>query len=150
MFRFLVCAPDRLMGTSGGPYSGGRMDARGRHALRGANLQLDGQNRRLRMGLIGLMVALGLAVWLVSAEVHRGWRLLLFFPFFSAAIGAWQGLYRTCPNLAAKGIREDPCGRTKRVISQQERMASRHLGRCVLTGSFLTAALATLLVVALP
>lgn len=126
------------------------MDIRANQPLRGSNLRLDGQNSRLRFGLAGLVVALAISVWLVSAGVDRGWRLLLFFPFFLAATGAWQGLYRTCPGHAAKGVREREHGQTTRVVAPDEVVASRCLARRVLWGSVLTSVCATMLVVVLP
>lgn len=126
------------------------MDARANQPLRGSNLQLEGQNSRLRMGLAGLVVALAIAVWLVGSDVDRTWRLLLFFPFFFAAMGAWQGLYRTCPGNVSKGICEEDGGQTKRVISPDEIEAARGLARCVLVGATVTSAIATLLVVVVP
>jgi len=50
---------------------------------------------RLRTGVVALSLALGLAVSLVHFQVAWGYRLLLFLPFFLAANGFFQALYRT-------------------------------------------------------
>jgi hypothetical protein len=42
-----------------------------------------------------LTIALAVAVLLVKTEVHVAWRVLLALPFFMAANGFYQGLYKT-------------------------------------------------------
>jgi hypothetical protein len=59
------------------------------------NLDAAGTTRRLRAGVMALAVALGIAVVMAKADVSVGYRLLLFLPFFAAANGFFQGLYRT-------------------------------------------------------
>lgn len=120
-------------------------------ALCGANLETYGQNGRLRMGVfflaVGLVMALGFEVYGAS----RGWRLSLFVPFFMGAFGAFQGLYRTCPTLAAKGTREGVApGNEERVINSADVERSRRLSRKVLAFSLINAVLATSVFVFLP
>lgn len=50
---------------------------------------------RLRTGVVALGAALALAVALVYLQVAWNYRLLLFLPFFVAASGFFQALYRT-------------------------------------------------------
>lgn len=50
---------------------------------------------RLRGGVVALAVALAIGVILVYLSVPWGYRLLLFVPFFVAANGFFQALYRT-------------------------------------------------------
>ncbi len=59
------------------------------------NLDVPGTSRRLRFGVIALAVALAIAVAMAKADVSIGYRLLLILPFFAAASGFFQGLYRT-------------------------------------------------------
>ena len=59
------------------------------------NLSDEGQNRRLRGGVIALGVALTLAVLMLKLGAPVYLRLLLVGPFFSAANGLFQGLHRT-------------------------------------------------------
>ena len=42
-----------------------------------------------------LTVGLAMAVIFVKAQIHIGYRALLFVPFLLAANGFYQGLYRT-------------------------------------------------------
>lgn len=42
-----------------------------------------------------LAVGLAMAVILVKAQLHLGYRAFLFVPFLLAANGFYQGLYRT-------------------------------------------------------
>lgn len=120
-----------------------------RQALCGANLRAGGQNARLRMGIIMLTVALLLSVVLVRADVSKAWRALLFVPFFMASMGAWQGLYRTCPMMVRHGRRETEDGEV-RVADPEQVRGARKLAFRVLLGSVCTALLSTALVTALP
>jgi hypothetical protein len=123
---------------------------RSRQPLCGANLQDHGQNSRLRMGIVALTVALGAAVLVVQADLPRLWRALLFVPFFFAAFGAWQGLYRTCPGMVMKGARETQEGDEVRVADPEQTRGARRLAARVMLGSVVTAACATALVAVLP
>ena len=123
---------------------------RSRQPLCGANLEDHGQNTRLRMGIIALALALGAAVAVVEADLSRAWRCVLFIPFFFAAFGAWQGLYRTCPGMVLKGARETIEGEEVRVADPERVRAARSLATKVLAGAFVSAACATALVAVLP
>ncbi|MEL7368024.1 MAG: hypothetical protein AAFN74_03860 [Myxococcota bacterium] len=117
----------------------------------GTNLKTKGQNYRLRMGVIMLGVSLLATVLLVQADFHRAWRAVLFLPFFMAAFGAWQGLFRTCPGLAMKGVRESACGGCdERIGHAKELVVARHLARQVLLGAIVTAVFSTFVVVLIP
>ncbi len=107
-----------------------------------ANLESAGQSSRMRLGIIALAVALGGVLALQALEAPRAFRLLLFVPFFLTLFGATQALYRTCPSLAARGVRE-VCGGEEPVARASERQRSRQLGHRVLWLSALGAALAT-------
>lgn len=118
----------------------------------GANLGARGQNVRLRLAVLSLAVALGACVVMTRLdEVPRVYRLVTFVPFFFAAFGATQGLFRTCPRHSQKGTRE---GEDGIVLPHQGNWrcvkASRHLAARVLASSLLAATLATSLVYALP
>jgi len=62
---------------------------------RRGNLSERAAARRLRFGLLALAVALAAAVALAKTHFDPTWRLSLFVPFFFAAGGFYQGLYRT-------------------------------------------------------
>lgn len=120
-------------------------------ALCGANLETYGQNGRLRMGVFFLAIGLAMALGFEVYGASRGWRLSLFIPFFMGAFGAFQGLYRTCPSLAAKGTREGVGpGNEERVINSADLERSRRLSRKVLAFSVINAVLATSVFVLLP
>ena len=97
-----------------------------------------------------LFVALGAAILLVQADAPRIWRLGLFFPFGMAAFGAWQGLYRVCPGMTSKGVKEDELGNEQRMVRPEEIQRAKCLSRRVLSASLLTALSATALVFFLP
>ncbi len=125
----------------------GHMNARARD---GANLEQSGMDSRLRLGVVMTGIALLSTIWVVQSDVHRMWRLLLFLPFFMATLGAWQGLYRICPAMAMKGVREGVGGCEERIGRPQEREASRRIARLVLAGSVGTALFSTIVVLFLP
>lgn len=111
------------------------------------NLGDRAQNRRLRLGLVVLGPALVLAVllvhWGVPPLVRAG---VLFIPFFIAAYGAFQGLFRTCTYAASQDVRVTDGGEEK-LLETRDRERIRRDGRAVMVGSLLTASMATLLCV---
>lgn len=113
------------------------------------NLGANAQNRRLRMSILALLVGLILSTVMLRSGVPAAGRLVLFFPFFAAAFGAYQGLFRTCNFAARHGLRIDDHGEEV-VIDLAERARMRGEARRVLLGSIATAATATLMVALLP
>jgi hypothetical protein len=113
------------------------------------NLESEGQSARMRLGIIALAVALGLVLTLQSFEAPRLWRLSLFLPFFLTLFGATQALYRTCPSLAARGVRE-VCGSEEPIARASERTHSRSIGHRVLLLSVVGALIATTVFVLVP
>lgn len=71
----------------------------------GQNLSEGYQGQRLRFGIAGLALALGLAVVLVQGDFPIWTRAFVFIPALLGAMGAFSGLYRTCPGVAKKGVR---------------------------------------------
>lgn len=111
------------------------------------NLGDRAQNKRLRLGLLGLGPALVLAVLLVHWGVPPLLRAgILFIPFFFAAFGALQGLFRTCTYAASQDVRVTDVGEEK-LLESGDRQRIRRDGRAVMVGSLLTASMATLLCV---
>ncbi len=123
--------------------------ASSQESLCGANLADGGQNSRLRMAVVSLGLGLILAVIMVRFEMGRMYRLGLFVPFFFATMGAFQGLYRTCPGHAKAKKREGACG-TFLPIDEQHHEAAQKLGRKVLFGAFSTAISATAAMMLVP
>lgn len=113
------------------------------------NLESEGQSARMRLGIIALAIALGMVLALEAFDAPRLWRASLFLPFFLTLFGATQALYRTCPSLAARGVRE-VCGAEEPVARASERSRSLALGRRVLWLSTLGALAATSVFVLVP
>ena len=116
----------------------------------GTNLESSGQNVRLRMGVAMLGLSLLGTVLIVQSGLHWAWRILLFMPFFMAAFGAWQGLFRICPGLAFKGVRENAAGGEDRIGRQRDLVQARRMARLVLGGATATAMLSTAVVTFIP
>src|SRR5262245_16913631 len=113
------------------------------------NLGDRAQNSRLRGSLIALLVGLSFCVVLLESGAPAVYRWSLFAPFFAAAFGAYQGLFRTCSFAARQGVRVTDQGE-EAVGDPGERARMRREGRRVLLGSVATAAAATALVALLP
>jgi hypothetical protein len=113
------------------------------------NLGDHGQNQRLRGSVVALAVGLGLSVWMLGAGIGAPLRLLLFLPFFAAAFGAYQGLFRTCTKAARDGVRLADHGEEV-VVDPAERAQMRRDGRKIVVSSLATAAAATAMMVLLP
>lgn len=113
------------------------------------NLGDRAQNARLRMSLVFLALGLGLAVLLIRTDAAAGYRALLFVPFFGAAFGAYQGLFRTCTYAAKHGVRLTDEGE-ERMANPADLARVRKSGRAVILSSFLTAVMATLVIVLIP
>ena len=54
------------------------------------NMTRGGRRRRLVMGIIMLVVAAALGVWLVAGGAGRAWRLALVVPLWVAGLGLFQ------------------------------------------------------------
>lgn len=117
----------------------------------GANLSPRGQNARLRGAVVALALALAACVVIDRAELPRAYRLITVVPFFFAAFGAMQGLFRTCPGHSMKGTREGDRGTA---LPHQGNWrcvkASKRLAVGVLAASLLAAGAATGLFYVLP
>jgi hypothetical protein len=59
------------------------------------NIGPRGRRHRLRLGLIGLGAAVALAVILFAVDAPRVWRLTLFVPLWTAALGVFQARDKT-------------------------------------------------------
>lgn len=104
------------------------------------------QNKRLRMS-VGLFAAtLVLAISLLELHVGRGYLALLFIPFLLAANGFYQGLYRTCTFMAAKGLRDGEGEAPEQILNPAERAKVRRRGMRTVLDAVVTAAVLTVLV----
>jgi hypothetical protein len=101
------------------------------------------------MGVVALGVGLLASVAVVRLGVPTGARAIVFLPFFVAAFGGYQGLYRTCTGAGEQGVRITEHGEEP-IVDPTERESARREGRRVLWRSVLTAAVATLAIVFVP
>src|SRR5689334_3751548 len=93
-----------------------------------ANLAPQSQDRRLRLGIGAFAITLVLAVVLVRTHAHPALRWGLALPFFWAVLHVSEAMYKTCPVLAARGLREGPDGREP-IGDPTERARLRGSGR---------------------
>ena len=110
------------------------------------NLEAHAQDTQMRMGIIALAVALGVATLLAKVSASPGYRVLAFVPFLFASYGMLAALYRTCGLTAMAGRRITSDG-SERVADRVELADQRRRGLRVIGGSLLLAATATSLLV---
>ena len=110
--------------------------------LRESNLGDVPQDRRLRMGAVAFALGLVLAVAMLKLGASPSLRLLLTIPFFFGAFGLYQGLFRTCPGLAAQGLRDNGDGPTP-IVDRDELSRVRRTAMIIMMCALVSAALFT-------
>jgi hypothetical protein len=113
------------------------------------NLGPATQDRRLRIGVLAFSATLILAVVLARFGVAAHFRWLLALPFFVAVMHLAEAMYKTCPMLAARGVRDTDRG-VEPVADPQELASMRGRGRRLVIGSALIAVTAAGLFAQLP
>jgi hypothetical protein len=113
------------------------------------NLGPATQDRRLRRGVLGFSLTLVLAVVLAKLDAAAGLRWLLAVPFFVAVMYVSEAMYKTCPMLAARGLRDADEG-VEPVADPAERASIRNKGLRVVMLSALIAVTAAGLFAQLP
>lgn len=63
------------------------------------------RRKRIVVGVAALVVCVAAALWLSLNGAPRYWRLLLFLPFWTAALGIFQARASVCVAFAARGVR---------------------------------------------
>lgn len=106
------------------------------------NLTVSNVARRLRVGILFLVIALGFAAWLEEAGASRSQRLWLFIPFALASNAFFQAISRTCWLTAWRGVRCTPDG-DERVYNAEQLRATRTRGLHQALGALLTAIVLT-------
>jgi hypothetical protein len=104
------------------------------------------RQKRLALGLASLTLALLLASAMLWLDVSRIWRLALFLPALTAALGIRQAAAQTCVRLSAIGMKNLDSG-NQRVTDSVETDAIRRQAAVVNRDSVLFAAAATALFV---
>jgi hypothetical protein len=95
-----------------------------------ANIGPRERRRRLRQGIVTLILGALLGVVMARAGVDPWWRLALVLPFWTGALGVSQAREETCVILAARGARNLDEG-VEPVEDEGERRALRHRARLV-------------------
>ncbi len=115
------------------------MDAR---PVRQDNLGGMPISARLRWG--GIVFGSGIVLGALALELHvsRLAMSALFIPFYLGANGILMGLYRTCPPLALRGLRDLGAG-SEKITSQVELHAVRMRALRVILGALVMALMAT-------
>ena len=107
-----------------------------------------GERRKgLIVGGIALAICVGAALLLSLDGAPRSWRLLLFLPFWTAALGIFQARAQVCVALAARGVRN--LDGKQEAQPEDELAAVRKEARRVHVRAALTALVLTLLCVLL-
>ena len=107
------------------------------------NLDAAAQDGQLRVGLVALTMALGLAAFLDKQEsLPMGLRSLVFIPLFVGAYGVLAAFYGVCGIAAASGKRRTPMG-DEPVADRRELSSQRKTGALVVLMSAVIAAGAT-------
>jgi hypothetical protein len=70
------------------------------------NIDAAGERQRRVMGVIALVVAVALALYISLTEPPRVARLVVFVPIFASALGFLQARSKTCVVLAARNARD--------------------------------------------
>lgn len=110
-------------------------------ARRCHNLCTRGQDRRLRVGVVGFVGTLTLAIAFAKVGAPPMVRWLLAVPFFVAIVSVAQALYGTCSYLAAQGLRDRGEGK-EIIIDPEELRLIRTRGRRIVMASVAVALIA--------
>lgn len=101
------------------------------------------RRKRLVVGVAALIVCVGAALLLSLDGAPRYWRLLLFLPLWTAALGIFQARAQVCVAFAARGVRklgDEQEQQPAAELAAVRREARRVHVRALLTALALTAA----------
>jgi len=110
------------------------------------NLSEEEVTRRLRFGIVMLMIALMLVAVLEKTGASPYMRLTLFVPFFFAENAFFQAVHKTCGFSAMRGFRHTTDG-DERIANPAELDACRCRGKTQIFHTFCAAAALTALFV---
>jgi hypothetical protein len=107
--------------------------------------------RRQFVALLGLFLSIFALVTLISVDAPANSRIGIFFPLMMASVGYVQSRSKFCLAYGFAGtFNVGKMGQISRVASPEDRAADRKTALTILGKSFLLAALATGVVLALP
>jgi hypothetical protein len=113
------------------------------------NISTEERLKRLRFGIIALVVTLAVLAVLVVSGVDRWWRLPLLLLFWASASGYFQWRDKTCVGLSRIDSRKLG-DETEKIEDEAELAQVRRQARRVQIKSFLAAVPLTLIALALP
>jgi hypothetical protein len=97
--------------------------------------------KRVRAGIVGLVVLDVVAILLVVEHVARPWRLAIFPLAFGAAVALIQVRERTCVALAARNVRDMDDGEKPVTDEAEQRQIATQVRRVYLHSFLIAAAL---------
>lgn len=106
--------------------------------VRSENLSEEVVTRRLRAGVLILLVSLGMVVYFDAIEASPWMRMVLFVPFLLSSFAFFQAIHKTCGLSAMRGVRHTPDG-LEPIADSQALSACRTRGRIQLISSVLAA-----------
>jgi hypothetical protein len=105
--------------------------------------------KRVRFGVVSLLIAVALSALLVATHAAYGFRLTAFVPFLFAGFGLFQAREHTCVANVARGVRNmDDGDRPVTDAADLRQLALQ--ARRVYVQSFASAAAATLVLLIIP
>ena len=88
------------------------------------NIGAGGVRQRSVLGIVSLAAAVAGFVALYAQDAPRAWRLVLFFPFFMAALGLIQAKQQVCVVFGAQGVRQNEKAHTMEPIRDEAAQAA--------------------------
>ena len=113
------------------------------------NINARERSKRRILGLIALAVGIALACVFVVEGAPRAWRLLVFLPFWFAALGLLQAREKVCIALVARGTQIID-GAEEPVTDSDLLAAQKAVARRIHIRALLTAAVATCVTLLFP
>jgi hypothetical protein len=114
-----------------------------------ANIGPEQRMRRVRFGVISLVLGAFAVGVLVALGAARPWRLVAFVPLWTGALGIFQAREKTCVALVARGERNMDAG--SEVVSDPADLAClKDQARTVYLRSLLTAVALSAAALAIP
>ncbi len=108
--------------------------------------------RRRQSGILGLVLSVGLLVFLLVIQADPVWRLLVALPVMSAATGFLQAYFHFCAGFGFKGVYNlaKPAGQTETVQQKEFRQKDRQKALQISAYSFAIGALVGIIAYSLP
>lgn len=107
--------------------------------------------KRKQAGWIGIIATVGLYILFVHLDVSRIWRLVIFIPAMTAAVGFLQARLHFCAYFGMHGVFNfEDVGKTESVLESEFRAKDRRRAWQIIIYSVIVAVLITALAYYLP